>query len=86
MPPSWFILDRGNQPQQAIDICHGMAMGPPCQVMQQCGDRARNEGLVGVFGGEYFSSRDTDTSIDITDIRPFVVLDDVRPKRAGPED
>lgn len=58
LEPDLFILDRGHQPQQAMSVCNGPTFGPACPVRAECKAYADATGSVGVWGGEYISSRD----------------------------
>lgn len=86
LPPEMFILDRGHQPQQAMDICNGVAMGEPCVVRDECKAYGAATGSVGVWGGEYVSSRDygvedalVEAIIDLTYAFVAKIEQDARP-------
>lgn len=91
LPPDLFILDRGHQPAQAMAVCNGPTYGEACSVREACKAYADRHGMVGVWGGEYISSRDYgDRNLDqeiedaIMDIAAVVVqLSDFRPKAVG---
>lgn len=65
LPPGMFILDRGHQPAVAQSICNGPTYGEPCAVRGQCKAYADAHGMVGVWGGEYISSRDYGINVEV---------------------
>lgn len=48
--PKWFFVDRGRKPTKGLEIC------ATCPVTEECLHYAKEHGLVGVWGGVYFSS------------------------------
>lgn len=84
MPASMFILDRGHQPQPGMAVCNGLSHGAPCPVRKECREYADRVGCVGVWGGDYISSRDIyeDQAIaSILDLGKMIVeIQDARPR------
>ena len=87
LEPDLFILDRGHQPAQAMAVYNGPTYGPACPVRVECKAYAAATGSVGVWGGEYISSRDygVDDGLKeaILDIGSMLIkIQDARPRPA----
>lgn len=81
-----FILDRGHQPAAAQSVCNGPTYGAACPVRCQCKAYADRHGMVGVWGGEYISSRDYGSTVEseleaaVLDLGSMLInLQDARP-------
>lgn len=73
LDPNLFVPSKpGGSLKRVYAVCNGTEREAPCAVRQQCGDFARQNGLVGVFGGEMHSQRVG---------TPVVLLQDARPRR-----
>jgi len=63
----------GGSLKRVYAVCNGGPDDEPCPVRTECGNFAKENGLVGVFGGEMHSQR----------IGTLVSLQDARPRRHG---
>lgn len=72
LDPNLFVPSKpGGSLKRVYAVCNGTPHDPPCPVRRQCGDFAKQNGLVGVFGGEMHSQRVGITVMsDIQDARP----------------
>lgn len=73
-----------------MSICNGPTYGAACPVRDQCKAYGDATGSVGVWGGEYISSRDYGTGFDqqveaaILDMGSMILkIQDARPRSSG---
>lgn len=83
LDPNLFVLGKGGRPDDALAVCNGTDDNRPCPVRAEC-LASRHEGNEGgVWGGEFFPSKDSQPSMDedITDLGSLITeVDDGRPR------
>lgn len=62
LDPNLFIPNRGGRPDDALAVCNGTHDGVPCPVREQCRAAREETNAPGVWGGEFFSSKESTTS------------------------
>lgn len=70
--PDLFILGKGGRPDGAIACCNGADGAPPCPVKKECLEHGINTGSEGVWGGEFFRSKEAATTEVIVEIKGIV--------------
>ena len=78
LDPDLFVPDRGQSPDPAIAVCNGTDDGKPCPVRRECAEYRVTYNCMGVWGGEFFSTKDWLSQE--RELAPVILLSDARPR------
>lgn len=82
LDPNLFVPDRGQSPDPAMAVCNGTMFETdrPCSVKKECAQYRIDHDCMGVWGGEFFSTKDWLSQQ--RELAPVISLEDARPKLA----